>query len=51
MSVLSSCSSNWYKEKVGLGCLVELYEGYYGSAAFDSFAVVLASAEVINTLH
>ncbi|WP_410543815.1 hypothetical protein [Wolbachia pipientis] len=39
------------KEKIMLRCPAELYEGYYKLAAFDSFTVILASAEVINTLH
>ncbi|OAL97653.1 phage tail tube protein [Wolbachia endosymbiont of Dactylopius coccus] len=39
------------KEKIRLRCSVELYERYYDPAAFDSFTVVLASAEVVNAFH
>ncbi|WP_264329286.1 phage tail protein [Wolbachia endosymbiont (group A) of Andrena hattorfiana] len=39
------------KEKIRLRCSVELYERYYDPAAFDSFTVILASAEVINAFH
>lgn len=39
------------KEKIRLRCSVELYERYYDPAAFDSFTVVLASAEVVTTFH
>ncbi|WP_264688317.1 phage tail protein [Wolbachia endosymbiont (group A) of Sympetrum striolatum] len=39
------------KEKIRLRCLVELYERYYDPAAFDSFTVILASAEVVNAFH
>ncbi|MFT4314740.1 MAG: phage tail tube protein [Wolbachia pipientis] len=39
------------KEKIKLRCSVELYERYYDPATFDSFTVVLASAEVVNTFH
>nr|WP_253309380.1 phage tail tube protein [Rickettsia endosymbiont of Ceutorhynchus assimilis] len=39
------------KEKIRLRCSVELYERYYDPAAFDSFTVILASAEVVNAFH
>ncbi|NEV49022.1 hypothetical protein EUZ93_00595 [Wolbachia pipientis] len=39
------------KEKIRLRCSVELYERYYDPAAFDSFTVILASAEIVNAFH
>ncbi|WP_341808233.1 phage tail tube protein [Wolbachia endosymbiont (group E) of Neria commutata] len=39
------------KENIKLRCSVELYERYYDPAAFNSFTVILASAEVINAFH
>ncbi|WP_341821437.1 phage tail tube protein [Wolbachia endosymbiont (group A) of Myopa testacea] len=39
------------KEKIRLRCSIELYERYYDPAAFDSFTVILASAEVVNAFH
>ncbi len=39
------------KEKIRLRCSVELYERYYDPVTFDSFTVVLTSAEVVNAFH
>ncbi|BFD47573.1 MAG: hypothetical protein DMENIID0003_06470 [Wolbachia endosymbiont of Sergentomyia squamirostris] len=41
------------KEKIRLRlrCSVELYERYYDPVTFDSFTIVLTSAEVVNAFH
>ncbi|WP_425383618.1 phage tail tube protein [Wolbachia endosymbiont (group A) of Melieria omissa] len=39
------------KEKIRLRCSVELYERYYDPVTFDSFTVVLTSAEVVKAFH
>ncbi|WP_265021587.1 phage tail protein [Wolbachia endosymbiont (group A) of Icerya purchasi] len=39
------------KENIRLRCSVELYERYYDPVTFDSFTVVLTSAEVVNAFH
>ncbi|WCR53897.1 MAG: hypothetical protein PG981_000919 [Wolbachia endosymbiont of Ctenocephalides orientis wCori] len=39
------------EEKLNLRCSIELYERYYEPVTFDSFTVVLTSAEVVNAFH
>lgn len=39
------------EEKLNLRCSIELYERYYDPVTFDSFTVVLTSAEVVNAFH